>query len=71
MQAAETSFVLAIDGFIGRDDVVIKPLTDVKPRGVAGATLSGEGSIVLVLDMEELLSSDTQETRATLFTQAS
>ena len=71
MQSAETSFVLAIDGFIGRDDVVIKPLTDVKPRGVAGATLSGEGSVVLVLDMEELLSSDTKETRATLFAKAS
>ena len=71
MQSAETSFVLAIDGFIGRDDVVIKPLTDVKPRGVAGATLSGEGSVVLVLDMEELLSSDSKETRATLFAKAS
>jgi len=71
MQSAENSFVLAIDGFIGRDDVVIKPLTDVKPRGVAGATLSGEGSVVLVLDMEELLSSDSKETRATLFAQAS
>ena len=70
MQAAETSFVLAIDGFIGRDDVVIKPLTDVKPRGIAGATLSGEGSVVLVLDMEELLSTDTKETRATLFASA-
>lgn len=70
MQAAETSFVMAIDGFIGRDDVVIKPLTDVKPRGIAGATLSGEGSVVLVLDMEELLSSDSKETRAALFAQA-
>ncbi len=71
MQSAETAFVLAIDGFIGRDDVVIKPLTDVKPRGIAGATLSGEGSVVLVLDMEELLSTDSKETRATLFAQAS
>ena len=71
MQSAETAFVLGIDGFIGRDDVVIKPLTDVKPRGIAGATLSGEGSVVLVLDMEELLSTDTKETRATLFAKAS
>ena len=70
MQSAETVFVLAIDGFIGRDDVVIKPLTDVKPRGIAGATLSGEGSVVLVLDMEELLLSDSKETRALLFAQA-
>ena len=70
MQSAETAFVLAIDGFIGRDDVVIKPLTDVKPRGIAGATLSGEGSVVLVLDMEELLTTDSKETRATLFIKA-
>ncbi len=70
MQSAETSFVLAIDGFVGRDDVVIKPLNDVKPKGVAGATLSGEGSVVLVLDMEALLADGAAETRATLFAQA-
>ncbi len=55
MQCGDTAFVLAIDNFIGRDDVVIKPLLDIKPKGIAGATLSGDGSIVLVLDMEELL----------------
>ncbi|MGD9788426.1 MAG: chemotaxis protein CheW [Sulfuricellaceae bacterium] len=44
-----------MDGFLGRDDVVIKPLLDIKPRGIAGATLSGDGDVVLVLDMEELL----------------
>lgn len=67
MQAAETSFILAIDGFVGRDDVVIKPLMDIKPKGIAGATLSGDGSVVLVLDMEELLSNNTPQTRAALF----
>jgi len=55
MQTAETTFILGIDGFLGRDDVVIKPLLDIKPRGIAGATLSGDGDVVLVLDMEELL----------------
>lgn len=55
MQSAENAFVLGVDSFIGRDDVVIKPLADIKPKGVAGATLSGDGDIVLVLDMEELL----------------
>ncbi len=55
MQSAEHAFVLGIDSFIGRDDVVIKPLEDIKPKGVAGATLSGDGAVVLVLDMEELL----------------
>jgi two-component system chemotaxis sensor kinase CheA len=38
MQSADTAFVLGIDGFIGRDDVVIKPLLDIKPKGIAGAT---------------------------------
>jgi two-component system chemotaxis sensor kinase CheA len=55
MQSAENAFVLGVDSFVGRDDVVIKPLEDIKPRGVAGATLSGDGDVVLVLDMEELL----------------
>jgi two-component system, chemotaxis family, sensor kinase CheA len=55
MQSAEHSFILAVDSFIGRDDVVIKPLQNIRPKGVAGATLSGDGSVVLVLDMEDLL----------------
>lgn len=70
MQSADTTFVLAIDGFIGRDDVVIKPLLDIKPKGIAGATLSGDGSVVLVLDMEELLRMNADSTRAALFTQS-
>lgn len=64
MQSAEHSFILAVDSFIGRDDVVIKPLQNIRPKGVAGATLSGDGSIVLVLDMEDLLASDTADAAA-------
>jgi len=67
MQSSLRSFVLAVDGFVGRDDVVIKPLEDIKPKGVAGATLSGDGSVVLVLDMEQLLAEPTRETRQDLF----
>jgi two-component system chemotaxis sensor kinase CheA len=55
MHASGTTFVLAVDGYVGREDVVIKPLAAVKPLGVAGATLAGDGSIVLILDMEALL----------------
>ena len=68
MQTTVTTFILAIDGFVGRDDVVIKPLHDIKPKGVAGATLSGDGLVVLVLDIEELLDMSTEETRASMFT---
>jgi two-component system chemotaxis sensor kinase CheA len=47
--------VLTIDNFVGQEDAVIKPLVDVKPHGVAGATMTGDGSIVLVLDIDALL----------------
>lgn len=70
MQSAVNNLILAVDGFVGRDDVVIKPLEDVKPKGVAGATLSGDGSVVLVLDMEQLLSEPHVETRRSLFDMA-
>ncbi|MSQ58450.1 MAG: chemotaxis protein CheA [Betaproteobacteria bacterium] len=66
MQSAVRSFILAVDSFVGRDDVVIKPLEDIKPRGVAGATQSGDGSVVLVLDMEELLREMASESRGDL-----
>lgn len=62
MQSAERSFILAVDSFVGRDDVVIKPLQNIRPKGVAGATLSGDGSVVLVLDMEDLLAGQMDAT---------
>jgi two-component system, chemotaxis family, sensor kinase CheA len=55
MQTSTSAFVLAVDDYVGREDVVIKPLTDIKPEGVAGATLAGDGSVVLVLDIDPLL----------------
>ena len=53
--------MLAVDGYVGRDDVVIKPLADIKPEGIAGATLAGDGSVVLVLDIEPLLKAAAPE----------
>jgi two-component system chemotaxis sensor kinase CheA len=70
MHASDTTFIMAVDGFVGRDDVVIKPLSDIKPKGIAGATLSGDGSIVLVLDMEALLGNNTADTPMNLFARA-
>ena len=55
MQAADNSFILAIDGFAGREDAVIKSLEDFRPKGVAGVTTLSNGQIVLILDMKELL----------------
>lgn len=56
MQTAEYTFILAIDGFMGREDAVIKSLEDFRPKGVAGVTTLSNGQIVLILDMKEILS---------------
>jgi two-component system chemotaxis sensor kinase CheA len=53
--AGDRGYVLAVDSFVGQDEVMIKPLEGIKPKGVAGATLSGEGVVVLVLEMHEML----------------
>ena len=55
MQMAEHAFILAIDGFMGREDAVIKSLDDFRPKGVAGVTTLSNGQIVLILDMKEVL----------------
>ncbi len=56
MQTVDSSFILAIEGFAGREDAVIKSLEDFRPKGVAGVTTLSNGQIVLILDMKELLS---------------
>lgn len=55
IQMAARALVLAVDSFVGQDEVVIKALDGFKPRGVAGATLASDGALVLVLDLGELL----------------
>ncbi len=55
MQTSESTFILAIDGFMGREDAVIKSLDDFRPKGVAGVTTLSNGQIVLILDLKELL----------------
>jgi two-component system chemotaxis sensor kinase CheA len=67
MQTGDSTFVMAIDSFIGQADVVIKPLHDIKPKGIAGATLTGDGAIVMVLDMEALLSMSSKESKTLKF----
>lgn len=57
MSTTDSSFILAIDGFAGREDAVIKSLEDFRPKGVAGVTTLSNGQIVLILDMKELLGS--------------
>ena len=57
MQGRDQSpFVLAIDGFMGREDAVVKSLEGFRPKGVSGVTNLSNGRIVLILDMKELFS---------------
>jgi len=51
----QTRLVLGVAAVNGRDDVMVKPLGGVRPRGVAGATLTGDGKLVLVLNLNELI----------------
>ena len=59
MHLENHSFILAADGFVGHDDVVIKSLDTFRPKGVAGVTMSSDGEIVLILDIKELLSPES------------
>ena len=52
---ADRNFILAVDSVAGQDEVLVKPLDGLKPRGVAGATLSRDGLLVLALDLPALL----------------
>lgn len=71
MQSGVTRFVLAIDSFAGREDVIVKPLKDVKTEGVSGVTLASDGAVVLVLEMDALLQTEQHESREALFGQVS
>ncbi len=51
----EKDLVIGVDSLAGQDEVMVKPLEGLKPRGVTGATLSGDGVLVLVLELHELL----------------
>ena len=72
MQMADRYFILAIDGFMGREDAVIKSLDDFRPKGIAGVTTLPNGKIVLILDMKELfaMAGDVRGVPRSVFAQA-
>ena len=55
--SAEKKIGIMVDALIGEEDVVIKPLRDqftVSP-GIAGASILGDGSVSLIIDVSKLL----------------
>ena len=54
---AEKKVGLMVDSLIGEEDVVIKPLKDqfTNSPGIAGASILGDGSVSLIIDVGQLL----------------
>ncbi|MDR0402567.1 MAG: chemotaxis protein CheA [Treponema sp.] len=55
--AAEKKMGFMVDSLIGEEDVVIKPLRDqfTNSPGIAGASILGDGSVSLIIDVSQLL----------------
>jgi two-component system chemotaxis sensor kinase CheA len=53
-----------VDALVGRQEIVIKPLDDYlgRARGVAGATILGDGKVVLIVDVPSLMNSGAKGT---------
>ena len=61
VQAQERSACLFVDQLIGEQQIVVKPLPkylsrfDVKPCGISGCTILGDGNISLILDVGSII----------------
>ncbi len=55
IQFDNSNLILAVDGDAGPDEVAFKSIDTLRPKGVAGASMSSNGKIVLILDVHELL----------------
>ncbi|MBI9099380.1 MAG: chemotaxis protein CheA [Spirochaetaceae bacterium] len=55
--SGEKKMGLMVDSLIGEEDVVIKPLLDkyTNSPGIAGATILGDGTVSLIIDVAQLL----------------
>ena len=56
---------LIVDELIGEEDVVIKPLRDhyTNVPGIAGANITGDGTVSLIIDVSQLLDLGLQRER--------
>lgn len=54
---AEKRYGIEVDGLVGQKEVVIKSLGNYfgKIQGIAGSTIMGDGSVVMIVDLNELL----------------
>ncbi len=53
----EKNIAIAVDSLYGEEEIVIKPLGEMLKdvEGIAGATITGDGKVVLILDIKSLI----------------
>ncbi len=63
INVGEKNLAIAVDELYGEEEIVIKPLgnllSDIK--GIAGATITGDGKVVLILDINSLINDKKSE----------
>ncbi len=59
----EKNIAIAVDDLYGEEEIVIKPLGEMLKdvQGIAGATITGDGKVVLILDIKSLISDKRHE----------
>lgn len=59
----EKKIGIMVDALIGEEDIVIKPLSDqfTNSPGIAGASILGDGSVTLIIDVSQLLDLGVQQ----------
>lgn len=71
VEASRSRFALMVDDLLGQQQVVIKSLEQHYKRvaGIAGATIMGDGSVALILDIESLPHLKTEHESIALMTE--
>lgn len=65
LQAANRSIALCVDGMLGGEDIVVKSLADnfLHIRGLGGASILGDGSVCLLVDVAAVIDLATRQSR--------
>lgn len=57
LASAEGVLAIAVERLLGQQEIVVKPLPSplLKPPGLVGSTILGDGSVVLIVDADDLI----------------
>ncbi|MBD1831016.1 hybrid sensor histidine kinase/response regulator [Microcoleus vaginatus GB1-A2] len=67
LASTEGMLAVAVERLIGQQEIVVKPLPPPlsKPRGVLGSTILGDGRVVTILDVDDLLGQPSANSSST------